>query len=129
MPGRSGSTLRGQHDVERGGRGGHPRRHEIVPAGVPESRERVVLGDEADGRPRTAARRSRDDRGRNVRDPGLDAVAVAREHLADPADRLGFLKPDLGVRVNPKREFARLGLDRLKRRERARLQCRRIGSR
>ena len=116
----------GHDGAERHGRGRHPGAHQVVAAGMAQARQRVVLGDEPDGRARCRAARSGGDRGGDLRDAALDGKPVALEHLRDPGDGLVLLEPCLGVGMDPERQVARLRVEPVQRFERPCLEGREI---
>ena len=89
--------------VERvGERDPRPRRgrgNQVVAATVAKAAKRVVFREEGDGRPGPVPAR-RDEGGRSVGDPDLDAETVFLEEFGQPGNGLSFFVADLGIGVN-----------------------------
>ncbi len=79
---------------------------QVVPAGVPEAGQRVVLADECDG-DRPAAERRAERGGQAVRGCG-DGVAVGAQQFGAPGGRAVLLEGGLGVGVDAAAEREQL---------------------
>ena len=99
---------------ERDGRSHARRGHRVVPAAVSEARQGVVLGEDADARPVTAAAAGMDgpDRGREAARRMLDLEPVVAQDLGDPRRGLVLLEGRLRVGVDPMRQLEDLATGR-----------------
>jgi len=88
-------THRHQRDARAGPRG----RDDVVSAGVADPRQRVVLAEDGERRPRPGLE-ARAERGLDAAHPGLDLEAVPGEELTDPAAGAPLLEGQLGMRVD-----------------------------
>ena len=79
-----------------GARGGD----HVVPAGVPDVGQGVVLRHDRNGRPRPAAFYGRPERRGQAADTALDAGALLLEEVAEPPRRLLLLEAELRVAVD-----------------------------
>ena len=95
-----------------GDRGPDPRRgHRVVAAPVPETRQRVVLGEDPDPWPARAASAAScgPDRGRQAPGRPLDVEPVAGQDLRDPSGGVVLLERRLRIGMDPVREVEDLG--------------------
>ena len=98
--------LAGPVVADRGERDRRPdarRRHRVVAAAVPETGQRVVLGEDPDARTIGAepAGDPAADRGLEAAGGMLDGVPVAADGLGDPGGGLALLERGLGVGMDP----------------------------
>ena len=97
-------------------------RDEIVPAGVANARQGVVLREEREGR--SAASAGRFERGREFVGAAFDLETLGFEIVAEEIVCAVFLEVQFGVRMDFKTQFAQLCVSRLNRRGGSRLHCR-----
>src|SRR5258706_3930458 len=72
----------------------------VVAAGMPDARQRVVLGENRERGPRLAAVELGQERGGQPADPASDAQATALELVGQPRAGAMLLEQELGVRVD-----------------------------